>query len=200
MRKTVDFYFDFSSTYSYFGQHRMIQLSAQYDVDIHWKPIVLGAIFKSTGHSPPFEDSPRKRYTWKDVERCAAELNLPYQWPDPFPFNGITASRIYYLLHRQYGPELAVDWARAVFDGSFGKGLDAADPEVLVEIADSLGLDGNDLLQDCQQDDIKNRLKAVTAEAAERDVFGAPTFFLDGEMFWGADRIYRLERRLAEAG
>ncbi len=198
MTKAIDFYFDFSSSYSYIGQHRLQALAREFDASIDWRPIALGAIFKARGHAPPQADSLKGRYVWHDVERSAAEWDLPYHWPKPFPFNSILAARAYWYL-KDVDEEDAVAWIRAVFDASYGQGLDCSDPAVLAGVAADLGLDGEQLLQATADDGVKQRLKEVTNKAMERGVFGAPTFFMDGEMYWGADRIDQMWRTLERA-
>ncbi|MEJ2604320.1 MAG: 2-hydroxychromene-2-carboxylate isomerase [Gammaproteobacteria bacterium] len=195
MNKAIDFYFDFSSSYSYIGQHRLRALAEAFDIAIDWRPIALGAIFKARGHAPPKADSLKGRYVWHDVERSAAEWGLPYHWPKPFPFNSILAARAYWYL-KDVDEEDAVAWIRAVFDASYGHGRDCSDPSVVAELVADLELDGEQILQATAGDAVKQRLKEVTDEAMARGVFGAPTFFLDGEMYWGADRIDQMWRVL----
>jgi 2-hydroxychromene-2-carboxylate isomerase len=133
------------------------------------------------------------------VERCATELELPYQWPQPFPFNSIMAARIFYVLQTGDHPEHAEQWAEAVFRASFGRGRDCSDPAVLTALADELEVRGDSLIESSHRDEIKTLLKEVTTEAGNRGVFGSPTLFFDGEMYWGADRIDMIERKLAKA-
>lgn len=198
MNKTVDFYFDFSSNYSYIGAHRIERLARRIGLDVHWKPVALGAIFKALGTAPPNLNSPKGRYTSRDVVRSAADLGLPYHWPKPFPFSGIQASRMLYVLEKQGRKDEVVAWALAVFDAAFGEGRDCSNPEVLLEIASKLGLEGRALMEAAATDEIKAVLRAVTDEAMARGVFGAPTFCWGEEMFWGDDRI-ELMGRMIEA-
>jgi 2-hydroxychromene-2-carboxylate isomerase len=199
MNKTVDFYFDFSSNYSYIGAHRIERLAKRIDLDVHWKPVALGAIFKALGTPPPNFNSPKGRYASHDVVRSAADLGLPYHWPKPFPFSGIQASRMFYVLEQRGRKSEAVIWALAVFDAAFGAGRDCSNPEVLLEIASKLGLDGPALMEAATTDEIKAALRAVTDEAMGRGVFGAPTFFWGEEMFWGDDRIELMGRMIEAA-
>ncbi len=195
MKKAIDFYFDFSSSYSYVGHHRLRALARDFDVRVDSRPIALGAIFKTRGHAPPRPDSLKGNYTWHDVERSAAEWGLPYHWPEPFPFNSILAARAYWFL-KDIDEEDAEAWIGAVFDASFGRGRDASDPAVLAEVASGLELDAEEVMQGTSKDEVKQKLKEVTDEAMSRGVFGAPSFFLDGEMYWGADRIDQIWRVL----
>lgn len=195
MRATIDFYFDFSSSYSYVALPRFDKLADDLDVVVNWKPIALGVIFKAMNHAPPAADSTKGRYVWRDVERSARLAGLPFEWPEPFPFNSMTAARIFWYI-ADSDMDRAIDWARAVFHASFGEGRDCSNPDVLTAVASDLGLNGQELLEATGKDDVKARLKQVTGEAMERGVFGAPTFFVDEEMYWGGDRLEQLERHI----
>ena len=196
MAEPIDFYFDFSSSYSYIGQHRLQELAADHDRRVRWRPVALGAIFKSLGSGPHSPETPKGSYVWKDVERSAADAGLPYHWPKPFPFNSLLAARIFYYI-AETDESKAITWARAVFDSSYAQGNDCSDPAELTAIAGKLGLDAEDLLDACNRDEVKQKLKDATAEAMQKGVFGAPTFFVGGDMYWGADRIDQMDRRLA---
>jgi 2-hydroxychromene-2-carboxylate isomerase len=195
MRATIDFYFDFSSSYSYVALPRLARLVDELDCQINWKPIALGVIFKANSHAPPAADTAKGRYVWHDVERTAALENLPFKWPEPFPFNSMTAARVFWHLANS-DADRAIDWARAVFHASFGEGRDCSNPDELAAVAGDLGLDGQELLEATGHDAVKQKLKEVTGEAMGRDVFGAPTFFVGDEMFWGSDRLGQLERHI----
>ncbi len=195
MAEPIDFYFDFSSSYSYIGQHRLQELADNHNREVRWRPVALGAIFKSMGTGPHSPETPKGSYVWKDVERSAADAGLPYHWPEPFPFNSLSAARIYYYI-AETDESKAIEWARAVFDSSFGRGKDCSDPAELTKIAGKLGLDAADLLDACNRDEVKQILKDATAEAMQKGVFGAPTFFVGGDMYWGADRIDQMDRSL----
>ena len=195
MAEPIDFYFDFSSSYSYIGQHRLQELADNHNREVQWRPVALGAIFKSLGTGPHSPETPKGSYVWKDVERSAADAGLPYHWPEPFPFNSLSAARIYYYI-AETDASKAIEWARAVFDSSFGRGKDCSDPAELTKIAGKLGLDAADLLNACNRDQVKQKLKDATAEAMQKGVFGAPTFFVGGDMYWGADRIDQMDRSL----
>lgn len=193
MSAPIDFYFDFSSSYSYLALPKLAKLVDDHGVTVNWKPVVLGAIFQALDHAPPSPDTVKGRYVWHDVERTAALQGLPYRWPEPFPFNGINAARVYWYL-ADTNTDSAVAWARAVFDASYGEGRDCSNPEVLAGVAAGMGHDADELLNATKQEAVKARLKEVTAEAMERGVFGAPTFFVGNEMFWGGDRLWQVER------
>jgi len=198
MAEPIDFYFDFSSSYSYIGQHRLQELAEKHGREIRWKPVALGAIFKALGSGPHSPETPKGSYVWKDVERSAADVGLPYHWPKPFPFNSLMAARIFYHIAEKDEVK-AIEWAQAVFDASFGQGRDCSDPAELAAIAKDLGVDGEEMLNATKQVEIKQKLQQVTAEAMEKGVFGAPSFFVDGDMYWGADRIDQMHRYLEQS-
>ncbi len=195
MAEPIHFYFDFSSSYSYIGQHCLRKLAEEHGRAVLWKPVALGAIFKALGSAPHSPETAKGSYVWKDVARSATDAGLPYQWPEPFPFNSLMAARIFYYI-AETDEIKAIEWARGVFDVSFGQGRDCSNPAELAAIAKDLGLDGEEMLNAAKQDEVKKKLKQVTAEAMDKGVFGAPSFFLDGDMYWGADRIEQMHRYL----
>ena len=195
MQATIDFYFDFSSSYSYIALPRLARLVDDHGCRVDWKPIALGVIFKAMNHAPPSADSTKGRYVWRDVERSAQLAGLAFKWPEPFPFNGMSAARIFWYI-ADSDMDKAVDWARAVFHASFGEGRDCSNSNVLQAVATGLGLNGQELLEATGNEAVKEKLKQVTGEAMERGIFGAPTFLLGEEMFWGGDRLEQLERHI----
>lgn len=192
MQTIIDFYFDFSSTYSYVALPRLVRLADEHDCKIDWKPIALGFIFKTNNHAPPAAETAKGRYVWHDVERSASLEGLPFKWPKPFPFNSMTAARIFWHL-ADSDSDRAIEWAKAVFHASFGEGRDCSNPDELVAVAGNMGLDGHALMESTGHDAVKAKLKEITGEAMGRGVFGAPTFFVGDEMFWGSDRLGQLE-------
>ena len=116
------------------------------------------------GSAPHSPETAKGSYVWKDVARSATDAGLPYQWPEPFPFNSLMAARIFYYIAEKDETK-AIEWAQAVFDASFGQGRDCSDSSELAAIAKDLGLDGEELLNATKQDAIKQTLKQVTSEA-----------------------------------
>lgn len=195
-RPVLEFWFDFASTYSYLSAMRVEALAEAAGVDVRWRPFLLGPIFQAQGwNSSPFNLYPAKgRYMWRDVAREAERRGLPFVKPNPFPQNGLAATRVALSA-------VDKDWCgafvRAVFHSQFGEGRSIEEPSAVAALAASLGLDADSTMKAASADPNKQRLRAVTEEARTKGVFGAPTFFAeDGEMFWGDDR---LERALAWA-
>ncbi|MDJ1158880.1 2-hydroxychromene-2-carboxylate isomerase [Chelatococcus sp. SYSU_G07232] len=188
-RPVLDFWYEFSSTYSYLAAARIEALAEGAEVEVRWRPFLLGPIFAAQGWTTaPFNLYPaRGRYMWRDIERQAARLGLPLVRPDPFPQNGLLAARVALSL-REQGATPA--FTRAVFRAEFAEGRAIADPAVILALLRELGLDAPGVMAAAQGAAVKARLRAETEEARTRGLFGAPTLLTaDGEMFWGNDRL-----------
>jgi 2-hydroxychromene-2-carboxylate isomerase len=188
-RPLLEFWYEFASTYSYLSAMRIEALAATAQVEVRWRPFLLGPIFAAQGwNSSPFNLFPAKgRYMWRDMEREAARLGLPCFRPDPFPQNSLIAARIA-LFGSDKGWTPA--FTKAVYAQEFGDGRNISEAPVIGEVLSKLGLDPAWVLREAQGDANKTRLKALGEEARSRGIFGAPTFFTeDGEMFWGNDRL-----------
>ena len=196
-RSPIDFYFDFSSSYTYIGLPRIEALALRHSRALNWKPVSLGAIFKERSHAPPSKDTAKGRYLFLDVVRCAAEQSLSHISPAVFPFNSIPAARGF-LWMQSLPTSRAIDYAHRVFDHAFASGGDVSKVETLCDIARDCGADPAAFALAIQSPAIKAQLVELTAEASRRGVFGAPTLICDGEMFWGADRIEQMDRWLSK--
>lgn len=188
-RPVLEFWFDFASTYAYLSAMRIETLAEAAEVEVRYRPFLLGPIFQAMGlSSSPFNLYPVKgRYMWRDVEREAGRLGLPFQRPAPFPQNTLSAARV--ALSGADQPWCGA-FVRAVFAAEYGEGRSIEEPSAVAAIATSIGLDGDAALKAASAEGVKTRLRAVNEEARTRGVFGAPTFFTeDGEMFWGNDRL-----------
>ena len=195
----ITFYFDFTSPYAYLGACRIDDLARLYDRDVDWRPMLLGVIFRQTSTAPLFEQPLKGDYAMQDLHRCARALGVPINLPDPMPFSSVPAARAF-LWMKDRDDALARRVGRAYFDAAFGAGRDISSPETVVEIAAEHGVDGPALLSALGEDEIKARLRTEVEAAISAGVFGAPFFVVDGEPFWGADRMDHLERWLASGG
>jgi 2-hydroxychromene-2-carboxylate isomerase len=186
---TLDFWFDFASTYSYPAAMRIRPLADKAGVAVRFRPFLLGAIFKVQGwDTSPFNLYPAKgRNMLRDLERICTELSLPFGRPEPFPQNSLLAARVALA-----GADAAwyEDFCRAVFWAEFAEGRRIDLPETIGAILADLNADAASVLAAAQSDAVKDKLRAETAEAQRLDIFGAPTFVTaDGELFWGNDRL-----------
>jgi len=188
-RPTLDFFFEFASTYSYPAAMRIGALAGAAGVAVRWRPFLLGPIFKAQGlDTSPFNIFPAKgRYMWRDVERVCGRLDLPFHRPDPFPQPSLLAARI---AHVGLDEGWSEEFSRAVYTAEFGDRRAIGDEQVLADLLYDIGVSASSALARARSDEIKARLRAATAEAQARGVFGAPTFICaDGELFWGHDRM-----------
>ena len=187
----LDFWFDFASTYSYLAAARIRPLAAAAKVQVRFRPFLLGPIFKAQGwDTSPFNLYEAKgRYMWRDMERLAAELSLPFRHPDPFPQNSLLPARVaLFGLAQGWGEDFSV----AVYHAQFVEDGRIDEPRTLAEILSRLNVDADAALEGAQSDDVKSRLRAEVEAAQRLGVFGAPSFTTgDGELFWGNDRLER---------
>jgi len=195
MAEPIDFYFDFSSPYGYLASTEIDALAARHGRSVTWRPFVLGAAFKLTGQRALTEQPLRGDYARRDFARSARLLGVPFKLPDPFPFFALAASRACYWLEE---PSQAKALAKAVYHAAFGEGRDITPVPVVAEIARGLGIQG--LEQGLEQPATKAGLRDATDQALARGVFGSPFFIVDGEPFWGHDRLDQLDRWLATGG
>jgi 2-hydroxychromene-2-carboxylate isomerase len=187
MSPSIDFWFDFASSYSYPAAMRLDALAEAAGVRVNWRPFLLGPIFVAQGWSTsPFNLYPRKgRYMWRDLERICARERLPLQRPEIFPQNPLLAARCALALDAAARPA----FVQAVFAAEFGKGERIDQAATLTAILSILNLPESALVQ-ATSDAIKRALRAETEEAQRLDLFGAPSFVTpDGELFWGNDRL-----------
>jgi len=192
----LDFWFDFASTYSYLAAARIRPLAAAANVRVRFRPFLLGPIFKAQGwDTSPFNLYEAKgRYMWRDMERLASGLNLPFRRPDPFPQNSVLPARVALVgLAQGWGEDFSV----AVYTAQFVEDGRIDEPHTLAEILSFMNVDAPAALEAAQSDEIKLRLRSEVEAAQMLGVFGAPSFTTaDGELFWGNDR---LEQALAWA-
>jgi 2-hydroxychromene-2-carboxylate isomerase len=186
---TLDFWFDFASTYSYPAAMQIGPLAEARGVTVRWRPFLLGPIFKNQGWATsPFNLYEAKgRYMWRDLERICGALDLTFAQPTPFPQNSLLAARVALIALAQPWGE---DFCCAVYSAEFGEHHNIGEPSVLAELLRRLGQDAHAVLQQSQSDENKSRLRAETEQAGKLGLFGAPSFVTpDNELFWGNDRL-----------
>ncbi|TXF12630.1 2-hydroxychromene-2-carboxylate isomerase [Pelomicrobium methylotrophicum] len=199
MTAPIDFYFDFSSPYGYFGSCRIEALAAKYDREVVWRPILLGAVFKLTGGQPLPTIPLKSDYAHRDILRCARYYGIPFRIPSRFPVATQAPARaIYWVWDRD--PPRAKALAAALLRAYFVDDRDISSPEVTAETAATVGIEREALLAALQEPAVKERLRTETDAAIARGVFGSPFFIVDDEPFWGADRMDQLEHWLKTGG
>ena len=183
----LQFWFDFASSYSYVAAQRVEELCARAGVLLSYKPFLLGPIFEQQlglRDSPFNVHAERGRYMWRDLERLCEKYQLPWRRPSVFPRNSVLAARLACAAGDAVGPLV-----RATFRKNFAEDQDIADPSVMRALIDALGGDGAQALEHAASPEVRARLRANTAEAIGLGLFGAPSFFASGELFFGQDRL-----------
>ena len=195
MSAPIDFYFDFSSPYGYLASEQIEALAARHGRAVMWHAIVLDAQFQPQGGVKIPLALLRTEYARRDCERSAAFLGIPYKTPTPYPVHTEHAARAFQWLSDR-NPDEARAFAHGVFRAYFVDGRNIAEVAVLLEIAATLGLDREEVSNAFSDLATKARLKAEIDLAEARGVFGSPFFIVEGEGFWGPDRLPQLERWL----
>ena len=185
----LEFWYEFASTYSYPAAMRIARLASDAGVAIRWRPFLLGPIFAAQGwNDSPFNIYPAKgRYMWRDLTRICEAEGLPLELPPArFPQNGLKAARIALIGTKQgWTP----DFTRAVYAANFAEREDIADNTVLAHLLGRLNLDANAIMAAANAPENKEALKRQTEEAMAKGIFGAPSFIVGDELFWGGDRL-----------
>jgi 2-hydroxychromene-2-carboxylate isomerase len=199
MAEPIDFYFDFSSPYGYLASTRIDALTAKHGRAVTWRPFLLGVAFKTTGQQPLTEQPLRGPYSLRDFARSARLLGVPFRMPNPFPFPSLAACRAFYWLADSDAGK-AKELAKAVYHAAFGEGRDVRAVEAVATIAQGIGIGAAAVKAACEDPAVKEKLKQETEAALARGVFGSPFLIVDGEPFWGHDRLEQVDRWLATGG
>jgi 2-hydroxychromene-2-carboxylate isomerase len=197
MNEPIDFYFDFSSPYSYIASEWIEPLAQRHGRTVRWHAVLLGVAFQAAELKPPVAHPLKREYVLRDFERSARFEGLPFRLPEPFPVPTQNAARVYWWLH-DTRPGQAVPWARACLRGFFAEGRNLSDAEQLKDLAAAFGLDPQEAEAVWHDPVWKERLKHANEAAVAAGMFGAPYFLIDGEPFWGNDRKAQMERWLAD--
>jgi 2-hydroxychromene-2-carboxylate isomerase len=198
MTEPIDFYFDFSSPYGYLTAKRIEEIASRHGRSVIWHPHLIGAVFPTTGSKPLLDIPMKGDYARRDLARTARRLGIPFRLPDPFPFMSVAAARAFYWLSDS-DPDKAKELAMALYDRAFGAGEEISSPEAVVAVATGLGVDGDALRLALNEPAVKRRLKQEVDAAIALGVFGSPYVIVDGEPFWGHDKLEEIDRWL-EAG
>jgi len=185
----LEFWYEFASPYSYLAAARIEALVAGMPIRLEWRPFLLGPILAQRPHDPsPFQNpSPaQRRYRWRDVERQCAAAGLPLRLPTTYPRNGLLAARVA-LIATDEG--WGATFTRAVYQANFAADRDIAAADVIGDILTRLGRDPAAVLARASSPANKQRLVRRGDEAIACGIFGAPSFVVGRELFWGNDRL-----------
>ena len=187
MEKQIDFYFDLVSPYSYIASMLIEDVARRGNAKVNWKPFLLGGVFKAVGTTEaPALHPVKKPYLLKDLQRLSGHLKIPINMPPDFPVRTVLAMRTLCGFNADEIPQAA----RTLYKAYWVNNQDIANPEVVASLV------GRDAVERSGIQEIKDALFQSTEEAVQRGAFGAPTFFVKGEMFFGHDRLPLLELHL----
>lgn len=184
----IEFWFDFASTYSYPAAMRLEAAAREQGRPVAWRPFLLGPIFQAQGwNDSPFNLYPAKgRYMWRDMERLCAAQGLPFRRPSAFPRNGLLPARV---ICAADGADWIPPFARRIYTANFAEDRDIADADVVCDCLTGLTDDPEAAVAAAGEPEAKARLRAQTERAVALGIFGAPSFTVGGELFWGNERL-----------
>ena len=186
----IEFWFDFASTYSYPTAMRIEHLAASKNLKLVWRPFLLGVIFNKQGwNDSPFNIYPAKgEYMWKDLMRVCEDLQIPFTRPNIFPQNGLLAARV--ATRFSEAPWVS-NFIRSVYSANFEHNQEISSADIISSCLDCSGENVGSILNEANSQASKDMLREQTDEAYKRGVFGAPSFYVGNELFWGNDRLER---------
>jgi 2-hydroxychromene-2-carboxylate isomerase len=197
--KPIEFYFDFSSPYGYLGACLIDDLAARHRRTVDWHPILLGPVFQQSGNAPLIGQPLKGAYAARDFPRMARYLNIPFTLPDPFPIGTVAAARAFYWVQDQDAGK-ARTLARSLLNRFYVEGRDIGAAESVIEVAAACGIDAAALQAALSNPAVKARLKDEVDGAIAKGVCGSPFFIIDGEPFWGCDRLPQVDAWLKSGG
>lgn len=194
--KQVEFFFDVGSPYSYLAYHQLPKIARAKGAEILWRPMLLGGVFQATGNSSPATIPAKGHYSNIDLERWAKSFGVPIQQNPHFPINTLQ------LMRGAVGMQLRSDaefhnYLAAIFSAMFEHPRNLGDLKELAAVLQAAGISPALMMALVQDDHVKQTLRKTTEDAVARGVFGAPTFFVGNEMFWGQDRLHFVEQALS---
>lgn len=179
MPTPLEFFYDVGSPYSYLAARRLTRDAPGRGVDVIWKPLLLGAVFKATGNDMPARVPARARYMLKDLLRWSRREDLPFVFSRFFPISSLLPMRIIAGTPDRAQPDIA----RRLFSAYWVDDRNISDPEVLEDVV------GGDALQRTSEQWVKDLLRESTEDAVDRGAFGAPSLFVGDQLFFGNDRL-----------
>ena len=187
MTKTVEFFYDFGSPTVYLAATQLPDIAASVGATIDWRPMLLGGVFKSTGNQSPVVVPAKAAYMNNDLKRFAKRYGVPFKFNPHFPINTLALMRG--AVAYQDDVVVSSTYRDAIFRAIWVEARNLNEPDVIGQVLSDAGLDPAELMNRIGQQTVKDQLIANTAEAVNRGVFGAPTFFVGEQMFFGQDRL-----------
>ncbi len=197
MSASIDFLFDFGSPYSYLAYHGVRQVAQRHQATLNWSPILLGGVFQATGNRSPMEVPAKAQWSQVDLERWARYWKVPFRHNPHFPINTLTLMRG--AIGYQMKGERFLDYVDAIYSAMWRDAINLGEVTTLGGVLQRAGFDAPAFVAMVGDVAVKERLKQVTQEAIGRGVFGAPTFFVGNDMYWGQDRLPLIDAALNRA-
>lgn len=199
MAKPIEFYFDFSSPYGYIASEKIDALASKHGREVTWRPFLLGVVFKTTGGAPLPSIPIKGPYALRDIIRSAKFHGVEYRHPPAFPISGVAPSRAFYWLEAK-DPKRAKGLARALFRAYYVDNIDISGADNVVSVSAKFGLKADDVRAGIGDQATKDRTRTEVDKAIAIGAFGSPYIVVDGEPFWGSDRLDQIDKWLATGG
>jgi 2-hydroxychromene-2-carboxylate isomerase len=199
MASPIDFYFDFSSPYGYFASQKIEAIASKYGRDVKWRPFLLGVAFKTTGGTPLPSIPVKGPYHLRDMQRTAKYLGVTFRHPSVFPIASVSACRAFYWMNAK-DPGQAKELAKALYGAYFRENVDISSADNVVSVAARSGLNADEVRAGIADQAVKDLTKSEVDKAIAIGAFGSPYIVIDGEPFWGSDRLEQIDKWLATGG
>jgi 2-hydroxychromene-2-carboxylate isomerase len=188
MSKTVEFFFDLGSPATYLAYTQLPKICAQTDSQLIYIPILLGGVFKATGNASPATIPAKGLYMFQDLDRYAKRYGVPLKFNPHFPINTLMLMRAATGMQLRH-PERFAEFIDCLFKALWVDGRSLDEPATIVAVLTENGFDPNEVLALTADEEVKAVLKDNTDKAVQRGVFGAPSMFVDDQLFFGQDRL-----------
>jgi len=185
MIKSIDFYFDFISPYSYLAHKKIQVIKKEKNIIFNYKPILVGGLHNLQGITAPAFIKPKLKYMTNDCNLIAEKNNFAFMWNSKFPINSINIMRGYLYLNDET-KDLYLD---VIFDAYWKDDRDTSNEKILETILKKCEINTNEFFDGIKNPKIKDKLKDNTQEAHDNEIFGAPSFVINNKIFWGQDRL-----------
>ena len=185
MIKSIDFYFDFISPYSYLAHKKVKILKQKKNIIFNYKPILVGGLHNLQGITAPAFIKPKLKHMISDCNLIAEKDNFAFMWNSKFPINSLSVMRGYLFIN----DNVKNLYLNAIFDAYWKENLDISNEEILITLLKNCKIDLNGFLSGIKDTKMKDELKNVTQEAHDKEIFGTPTFTVNNKIFWGQDRL-----------
>lgn len=182
MSQTIEFFTDPASPYAYLAATQIEAFAKAHDATLVWKPMLLGKVFEASSNRMPASVPAKAKYMFKDLSLWAKLYQVPFAFPKVFPLNSVLAARVMVAAENSA-------FSLALLKAYWAEGHDLSQPDVMATVITNFGLDAEALLAKAASQPVKDTLRVNTEDAITRGVFGAPTFFIGKQMFWGNDRL-----------